>query len=198
MFINEKVDMRIKYTREWTYEALVRLHKLHDFKDINISEIIKKAGISRATFYRNFHSKEDIIKRKVETFFTDFYIDVFDYYKKEQPEDELFLIQSFFGKINNEIDLMNLIIASNQERIMIDGILTMLNMHTEMFYFIVKTDKITEQYTMEIVASSAWSLLSRWHKLGRKETPEQLAKMYMSAFKNVYMALFEDKSRIGE
>lgn len=198
MFNNEKIDMRIKYTREWTYEALVRLHNTKHYNEINISEIIKKAGISRATFYRNFHSKEDIIRKKVETFFTDFYVDMIEYYKKEKPEDELFLIQSFFGKIDTEINLMNLVIESKQEHIMIDGILSIINMHNKMFYPIVKTDKNTEEYTMDIVSSSAWTILSRWHKRGRNETPEELAKMYISAFKNVYIALFEDKSRIGE
>lgn len=190
--------MRIKFTREWTYEALVRLHKTQSFQEINISEIIKKAGISRATFYRNFSSKEDIIIRKVESFFTEFYMDMLEYYKKTDPEDELFLIQSFFGKIDSEKDLMDLVIESKLERIMIDGILTIINTHNKMFYPLVKTNRNTEEYTMEIVSSSAWSILSRWHKRGRLETPQELAKMYTSAFKNVYYALFDDKSRIGE
>lgn len=32
-----------------------------DFNDIRITEIIKKSGVSRSAFYRNFKSKEDIL-----------------------------------------------------------------------------------------------------------------------------------------
>ncbi len=198
MFSNEKIDMRVKYTREWTYEALVRLMGNKQYQDINITEIIKKAGISRATFYRNFSSKEDIVNLRVKSLFSDFYIDMIDYYKQNIPEDELFLIQSFFKKIDEEEELVNLVIISNLEFSMIEGIHQIITTHNKMFYPIVKTSKPTENYTMDIVASSAWTMLSRWHKEGKRETPSQLAKIYMSAFKNIYLALFDDKSKIGD
>ena len=198
MFSNEKIDMRIKYTREWTFEALARLQKTKKFSEINISEVIKKAGISRATFYRNFSSKEDIIKIKVTSLFTEFYLDMIDYYKQNVPEDELFLIQSFFKKIDEEQELVSLIIDANLEYSMIEGIHQIITTHNKMFYPIVETKKATGDYTMDIVASSAWTILSRWHKTGKQETPQQLAKIYMSAFKNVYLALFDDKSKIGD
>ena len=60
MYQNEKVDMRVKYTREWTFEALYRLLETKKYENIKISEIINKAGISRATFYRNFSTKDDM------------------------------------------------------------------------------------------------------------------------------------------
>ena len=47
MFEKEKVDARIKYTREWTFEALHKLLEIKPFTDIKISEIIDKAGISQ-------------------------------------------------------------------------------------------------------------------------------------------------------
>lgn len=198
MFNNEKIDMRIKYTREWTFEALARLQKTKNFNDINISEVIKKAGISRATFYRNFSSKEDIIKIKIKSLFTEFYLDMIDYYKQNVPEDELFLIQSFFKKVDEETELVDLVIEANLEYSMIEGIHHIITTHNKMFYPIVETKKATEDYTMDIVSSSAWTILSRWHKTGKQETPQQLAKIYMSAFKNVYLALFDDKSKIGD
>lgn len=198
MFNTEKIDMRVKYTREWTFEALCRLSKSKKYNDINISEIIKKAGISRATFYRNFTSKEDIIIIKATQLFYDFYMDVVDYYKQNTPEDELFLIQAFFDLVDKQEEFVNLVIQSNLESIMIENIHKIITTHNEMFYPIVKTKKKTENYTMDLVASSVWAILSRWHKTNKQETPEELAKIFMSAFKNIYIALFEDKSRIGE
>lgn len=48
-------------------EALLLLLKKKTYKDISITEICKKAGVTRMSFYRNFDSKEDILLKKVQT-----------------------------------------------------------------------------------------------------------------------------------
>ena len=45
--------------------SLVDLLKEKDFEDISIVEIIKHAGVSRNSFYRNFSSKEDILVKHI-------------------------------------------------------------------------------------------------------------------------------------
>lgn len=196
MYENEKVDMRIKYTREWTFEALYKLLEIKPFTDIKISEIINKAGISRATFYRNFSSKEDIVKIKVRNMFVDFHKTMIEYYAVHQPEDETVLISEFFKCIDEEEKLIEVVIKTNLEYLMIEGILQIINYYKERFYEIVKPNKKTEEYTMDIVASSCWTLLSRWHKSGKEETPAALSKIYLGAFKSVYTALFEDRNQL--
>ena len=198
MYENEKLDMRVKYTREWTFEALSKLLGLKNFNDIKISEIIEKAGISRATFYRNFSCKEDIVILKVHSFFNEFYIDIISYFTTNDPEDETFLVQSFFKRIDEEEKLIDTVIKSNLEYLMTEGILQLITTFKDAFYQLVQTSKVSEAYTMDIVASSAWTLLSRWHKTGKKESASRLAKIYISAFRNIYVALYEDKTLIGD
>lgn len=48
-------------------EALLLLLKEKEYKDISITEICNKAGVTRMSFYRNFESKEDILLKKVQT-----------------------------------------------------------------------------------------------------------------------------------
>ena len=48
-------------------EALLLLLKKKEYKDISITEICKKAGVTRMSFYRNFENKEDILLKKVQT-----------------------------------------------------------------------------------------------------------------------------------
>ncbi len=43
-------------------EALFLLMEKNNYEDISITEITNKAGVGRISFYRNFNSKEDIIK----------------------------------------------------------------------------------------------------------------------------------------
>ncbi len=197
MFNIEKLDMRVKYTREWTFEALYTLLEKNEYDKIKITDIIKKAGISRATFYRNFNTKDDIIKLKVKSFFELFYIDIYEHYKHVDQEDEIFLIRSFFDKIDQEEKLIYTIIKSNREYLMEQGILDIINMQRDQFYKIVILNEKTEKYTMEIVASSAWTLLSRWIKNGKEETSEELVNIYISTFRSVYIALFGDKSDLA-
>ena len=196
MFNIEKLDMRVKYTREWTFEALAKLMEIKSFKDIKISEIINKAGISRATFYRNFSTKEDVIKRKVETLFASFYNDMLSYYVVNELSDEQYLIASFFKKIDEEEKIIDTVINSNLEYLMIEGINDIINHYRVHFYALVKTNKKTEEYIVDIVASSAWTLLSRWHKSGKNESASDLVKIYLSAFRSVYIALFQDRSML--
>ncbi len=198
MYQNEKLDMRIKYTREWTFEALYRLLERKSYESIKISEIITKAGISRATFYRNFSTKDDIVKLKVKMFFEDFFASILELSLTEEPEDELYLIQSFFKRIDEEEKLVDTVINTKLEYLMVAGILELINIRRRQFYTLVRINKIAEGYTMDIAASSAWTLLSRWHRSGKQETSQELSNIYSSAFKSVYIALFGDIEELNK
>jgi AcrR family transcriptional regulator len=48
-------------SKQFITESLFSLMETNKFSDITISQIVKKAGVSRMAFYRNFVSTEDII-----------------------------------------------------------------------------------------------------------------------------------------
>jgi AcrR family transcriptional regulator len=50
------------HSKDYIIDAFFALLKEHDYYAIDVTKISKKAGVSRATFYRNFQSKEEIIK----------------------------------------------------------------------------------------------------------------------------------------
>jgi len=49
--------------RDYVVEALLILMHTKDYNSITIGQITEKAGVNRSTYYRNFDSKEDIIRR---------------------------------------------------------------------------------------------------------------------------------------
>ena len=56
-----------KITKSSLQTALIYLMNKKDFDKITITELVKKAGVSRMAFYRNYNSKEDILEKlKVE------------------------------------------------------------------------------------------------------------------------------------
>lgn len=86
-------------TKESLETALLILLETKEFDQISITELTKKAGVSRPAFYRNYESKEEILKNitvpileKISTLFSDtdchrdpkHYIDFFTLLKKHQ------------------------------------------------------------------------------------------------------------------
>lgn len=56
-----------QYTKHYIVEALGILLETKDFADITVKEIVDKAGVGRATFYRNFQDKESVLIYKFQT-----------------------------------------------------------------------------------------------------------------------------------
>ena len=50
-----------EYTRHYIVQALFKLMSEYRYDKITITDIAEKAGVGRATFYRYFKSKEDVI-----------------------------------------------------------------------------------------------------------------------------------------
>lgn len=50
------------YTRWYIVQALFKLMSAGEYDGIGVTDIAKKAGVGRATFYRYFKSKADVIK----------------------------------------------------------------------------------------------------------------------------------------
>ena len=55
-----------KLAKECIVTALIELMKVHDFHSITITDLTKKAGVSRMAYYRNYTSKEDILNKFVD------------------------------------------------------------------------------------------------------------------------------------
>ena len=60
------------YMKHYIIEALFKLMAKQDYNSVTITDIAKKAGVGRATFYRYFKSKEEIINYYFEKNKTDF------------------------------------------------------------------------------------------------------------------------------
>lgn len=50
-----------QFSKEYIVEALFALMKKKNYMEISVAEICKKAGVSRATYYRYFKTKKDVI-----------------------------------------------------------------------------------------------------------------------------------------
>lgn len=60
-----------RLTIESIQQAMNELLQTKEFKDITILDIVKKAGVSRSAFYRNYNSKEEVLQSIVHDSFVE-------------------------------------------------------------------------------------------------------------------------------
>lgn len=63
---NEQVDLRIRRTHRFLQEALIELITERGFEAITVSDIAGRAMINRATFYRHYQDKYDLVAKIFE------------------------------------------------------------------------------------------------------------------------------------
>lgn len=64
-------DKRVKHSADQLYDAIILLMTRKTFDEIGIKEVCEKAGIGRATFYRNFDYVDDVLKMKLDQAFNE-------------------------------------------------------------------------------------------------------------------------------
>ncbi len=106
------------YSRHYVTEALFNLMENVPYKDITVSDVAKKAGVGRATFYRYFTCKEDVIRY------------FFEHAKFEFSSAQIYIprsVKDYEGIIRRVIDFikkykhrLRLLIASHLEYIYTD------------------------------------------------------------------------------
>lgn len=52
---------------EYITEALLLMMKKKPYNDISVTVLCEKAGVTRMSFYRNFNTKEDVLKAWITT-----------------------------------------------------------------------------------------------------------------------------------
>ncbi len=66
---NQSEDLRVQRTNKLILEALLELTAQKGFSTLTVSDITKYAGINRATFYRHYQDKFDLLNTYAQTVF---------------------------------------------------------------------------------------------------------------------------------
>lgn len=85
-------DLRIVKTREALSKALITLLSKKAFQDVRISELCDEAGVSRATFYNNFSSMDEVFAFFLQTMWDP----ILEQVKKETREKHLIINKAYY------------------------------------------------------------------------------------------------------
>ena len=163
----KRVNSANLIVRESITEALLSLMKKKQFADITITELTKKAGVGRVSFYRNYESKEDVLLQYMVSVSA-------DYWKTHHTEDPAVLwkiLFELFELMKPTVKLMH--------KAGIDSLL---------YTYIKECTKSSEpmttkkSYERAMYTGLAFGLYDRWISGGMKETPEELSAFFQDVF----------------
>ncbi|MHC6180168.1 TetR/AcrR family transcriptional regulator [Clostridium sp. JNZ X4-2] len=159
--------------KEYISKSLLILMAEKDFTSISINEITDKAGVNRSTYYRNFSSKEDILKFYFSNIMQD-YLSDYKNSKKYSFENYMLTLFKHFHKYKEEL----LLIYKNGLAYLI---LDVLNYQFEQSRT-GKNISIEEQYKLYFHTGGIYNFYILWFSHEMKETPEELTKIALSLF----------------
>lgn len=159
-------------TKECIQTALIQLLSESPFEKITVTSIIKRSGVSRAGFYRNYSSKEMVLQEltqnlceKIETFLNNE-----DYHANPKQG-----FTHFFQEIKEQAYLLKLLTkAAVPHTVLLD---------TEHF-FAEKYSNMPakERYHIIALLASLKEVVLDWFKNDMKESPEEMADLFVTIF----------------
>ena len=167
------------YLKECIADAIIVLLKVKPIEKITVDEIVKKAGVGRATYFRSFKSKSEAITFK--------FIKMWEHYcelSDVKVRDSFDLDNAYhFFEYNYSIRHILEIVyrAGLQEAI------------HESFYRIMLTmghqSAVPKLYREKFYAHGLYGLLDEWVNRGFSETPDEMAQMLRQIVSTPYTGI---------
>ena len=175
MSMNESLKMSNMesnlFTKECICTALLSLMATETFDHITVTAIIKRAGVSRGGFYRNYKSKEDVLEEICEELFEYIWGFITEHNLYENPKK---WYEDLFQSIAENAEIFQLLIKAQVPRNVVlkfdEGrILEKLQ----------KDDSLMEQYRAAAIGKALTEVVVLWFRNGMQESPEEMAKMLL-------------------
>lgn len=158
-----------RITRESIETAILILMKEKEFKDISITDIINRAGVSRSAYYRNYKSKEDILSKHLETVVKAITnkMDFTTYF-----EDDFGFWHSIFSQVRKYSDIFIILLRANFEGIILSSI-------NKILLDDIPSDTISskEKYDIYFWSGAVYNILTEWIISGMKESDQEMAQI---------------------
>lgn len=164
-----------EYTKQCIYDALMSLMEGKELGELTITEITRRAGVSRMAYYRNFESKEDILRSYLD--------DLFLNYVNTLRINGDFSFQSFIltalGIFRKHHTLMSEIKKENLESMLINQFEGYLDMLSSVIYREIHSESGYLSYYSSFLAGGVANLILRWIGEGMLQSDAQMQRMIM-------------------
>jgi len=168
---NKNNTLQNHIAKESIFTSLMILMEQKNFKEITITEMAKKAGVSRMAFYRNYNVMEDIISCYLDELFQEYTNQILDLGEINTYES----ICLYFSYFRKHEKLMTNLINSNLTNLLLERCIKLFNTLCKESVCQKSFSPINKSYVIEFIAGGLYRLLIEWAKSGMKESDEDMA-----------------------
>ena len=162
-------------TRESLEISLLQLLDKKDLKKITISELVERAGVSRAAFYRNYESKEELL----ESIFQSTVSNITKSLEGYNFKTDLYQIWVYlFKEAKKEARIISLAVDYNFEKLLTKAVYEFLEKRSKN----QKSSQGPASYLNSFLSSAIVSVLAKWIKDGMKVPAEKMASLGLPLF----------------
>lgn len=155
-------------SQDYLIEALLQLLNNYDLSDISVTQVVKKAGVSRMAFYRNFQSLNDILIAYLKPKFASEFDLIINHVPQNKKMDAL---GNFFTEM---APIMKLSTERHFEQI----IQNIFNENISRFYDAVMNwnnfTPMQRKYWTEFMGAGVYAIWREWLYDGQKESLDDI------------------------
>ncbi len=152
--------------------ALLNLMRKKAFSEIKVTEIVKLAGVGRTSFYRNFESKEDVLKKHINRLYSEYFLTHKLPDMSVEKERRSHMLSRFrFVKQN-----AGFFVILNKNNLLYEIFESIDNSTLEK----IATIDVKNRYSAAFMSSACVGVIKEWINRKFKETEEELVEVFMN------------------
>ena len=176
-------DKRSMESSGYLYDALASWMGEKQFEAITVTEVVTRAKLGRATFYRNFSSLDDILRWQCDEAFRGLYVYLLEYYRLNNSVADTFrvpFLKPFLRYWYIHSRIMELLIQANRLDIAHDSFMKMfelISQHVDRSHEVIWAHL---DYFAAVRAGTAINILIQWIKNDKNIPPDELADLIVN------------------
>lgn len=175
-------NKRTIQSAELIYEALCQLVEEKDFLHISVTELVDRAGVGRATFYRIFDTMEDVLRYKCDEKFKLLQEYIINYRKSNQlfyPAESTSLLKPMLTFWYLDSYIIEVIIKINRLDILMGNIEGLFESMFNKMEMDSENTNIQKDYFLAIRTGILSNILIKWVENRKNIPPDHLADIIM-------------------
>lgn len=191
-----KTDLRVRYTRETLRKSLLELMGSNPIDRITVTDICRKAGVNRGTFYKHYASPYDLLAQIQD----ELYQSILKTVIKTLAENvNASVLEEIFAAIAEQGDLCRVLLSENGDKDFLGKILSIAHDRVVESWKEKFKLKDTESFDMiyTFVASGSVGVIRSWVNGGLKKSPKEMA-LFIDTITNegIYSGLSPERRRV--
>lgn len=185
------MDKRIlenKRVREAIAKAWIALLKEKSFSEIKVTDLVKRAGVARQSYYRNFESMEDVAKEYMSEIQQGTMRKLKNQKVEQYNKDFGTVIMEGLGR--HKEDILAIYHAGLSQII-----LEMINQMCE-FIFGNMSSHSVERYQLYCLAGMIFNVEMKWLENGAEESAEEISKIIFTYSTDAFIKQSSDNEEL--